>query len=629
MLYNKEEHVQYILTAGKISIAAAIVGLAVFIVAFIFDAGTTQLSRVSAQTASTSLTVLNTPPSFTINAYEVVESSTSSPTNSGDTISWSALGNDTNGAPYFLLVCSTNASPTANAAVSNLSLGTAPPTCGGGTQWGVSAATPSDSYATVSTTTTEVSPFATTSPNVWYAWVCDDDPFNPRCNNIPVQGYSATNSSPFHVNGRPILSSVSNDGPADPGANIVFTSVSYDTDTVGGDQNIYLVICNSNSDYDANLNTCPNDFIASTTLPTTFTSNAHATYTLPAIMRDDTYPAYGYIVDQYGHEATANPIQSNFVVNNVAPVVVGGDIFLNGGLDMSLTAGATSSLFTLDFTVSDANSCLNAASSSEITGYVLSVFRSGVGSSTCDGSAGSYDPNNCYPSGQEGAYWNLNCTPTACPSPLIDEIDFNCTFDLWYVADPTDNAVNVPALLTADDWSAAVSGVDDNFATGTMATTTDPVDVISLTALDLLTGEIPYGSLEPGDNSGTLNASTTIQNIGNTGIDQEVVGESMCGTYTLLTECPASATSTIPENQQQFASTSLAYGSPLALSLSSTSPQEVELDVPKTTSTSSPEEDKTYFGIAVPLSITLAGSYTGLNTLTARTAESVDWNWTP
>jgi hypothetical protein len=51
----------------------------------------------------------------------------------------------------------------------------------------------------------------------------------------------------------------------------------------------------------------------------------------------------------------------------------------------------------------------------------------------------------------------------------------------------------------------------------------------------------------------------------------------------------------------------------------------VELDVNKSTSTSTPNEGVTYWGIAVPISITLAGNYNGLNTFTAVTAEPGDW----
>ncbi|MEK7638663.1 MAG: hypothetical protein AAB388_00735 [Patescibacteria group bacterium] len=624
MLYNKEEQSRYLKTAGKITIFTAVVGLAVFLVAFIFDAGTQQLSKVSAQSATTTLTVLNTPPFFTTDAYEVVESSTSSPTNSGTAIQFAAVATDSNGAPYFLLVCSSNATPTANAAAGPGNLGTAPPDCGGGTQWGVSTAAASGALASVSTTTAEVAPFA--ELNTWYAWVCDDDPFNPRCNATPVQGFSATNSSPFNVNSRPVLTNVWNDGPKDPGDIVTFNSTSTDPDSVGGEDDIYLIVCSDNTSYNPTTNSCGSAFLASTTVGVA--ADADAAYTLASILRDAPYPAYGYIIDEHGHEALANPDQSNFTVNNVAPVVLGGDISLNSGSNITLTQeGAETTGFTLDFTVRDANSCLTSASSSEITDYVVSVFRSSYGTTTCTGAAGSYNPNYCYPNGLATTTWNLSCTAssTQCTSPFVDQLDYTCTFPLWFVADPTDAAPETPAAFAADNWSVGIAGADDDFATSSMATTTNPVELISFTALDLLTAQIPYGSLEPGDDTGTLSATTSVLSVGNTGLDQEVEGESMCGTFAIGSECAPSATSTIPESEQQFASTSLAYNSPLAIILSSSTVQEVELDVAKTTSTSTPSSGVTYWGISVPISITLAGSYQGLNTFYAVTAEATDW----
>jgi hypothetical protein len=61
------------------------------------------------------------------------------------------------------------------------------------------------------------------------------------------------------------------------------------------------------------------------------------------------------------------------------------------------------------------------------------------------------------------------------------------------------------------------------------------------------------------------------------------------------------------------------------VTLSSSTPNEVELDINKSISTSSPTYGDTYWGIAVPVTITLAGSYEGLNTFTAVTAEALDW----
>lgn len=617
MLYNKKEFPKVTSTAGKITIFTALVGVFVFVSAFLLDFGAKEISRVSAQTATTTLTVLNTPPVFNVNPYELTESSTTTPTNSGDVIQWGATATDANGADWFLLICSGTATPTANS--------DAPPTCDAGvTQWGVSASTSSGVAATVSTTTAEAAPFA--ESNDWYAWACDADSVDPRCTVGAYLGDGSATSTPFNVNSRPTLAAFSNDGPVDPGGVLNFDSTSADPDSVGGDDLIYLVVCRSNTGIDPVARTCTGaDDVASST--SNATDNATSTYSLPAIFQDDTYPSYGYIVDQHGHTATANPIQANFDVNNVAPTVVGGDIEVYGingsgdpDFEINVEAGETTGN-TLNFTIRDANSCVNASAGNEITGYTVALYRSAVGTTTCDGTAGSYNPNNCYPSGVATTTWNLSCTAstTSCTGATDDTQLFECSFPLWYVADPTDGTVSP---YTGQNWVAAVAGIDDQAATGNLVATSFPVDMKSYLAIGLVTGQIPYGALEPGENSGTLSASTTVQAIGNTGIDQAVEGDSMCGTYSVGTPCAPSATSTIPEDQQQFATTTYAYGSPLAITLSSTTQNEVELNVPKSTSTSTPATGVTYWGIAVPASITLAGSYEGLNTFYAVTDES-------
>ncbi len=627
MSYNNEEFPQYVKTAGKITVITALVGMFVFIAAFMVDIGKQELSKVSAQTATTTLTVLNTPPEFTVFPYEVVESSTSSPTNSFTSIQWAAVGTDSNSAPYFLLVCSTNASPTANAATSSFNLGSAPPVCGGGTQWGVSTSTVSGELATVSTTTSESAPFA--ELNEWFAWVCDDDPNSPRCNTVPSQGLYATSSSPFHVNFRPVLSLAANDGPVDPGDIINFLSTSTDPDIVGGEDNIFITICGTSSNYDSVTDTC-SDYIASSTAGVT--ADAFTSRTIGIPTRDQTYPAFAYIYDEHGHEASANPIDVSFDINNVAPYVLGGNIELYGqagvGSDLTVTvpAGETPSS-TLNFTIQDNNSCLTAASSSEITGYQFSVFRSGVGTTTCDTTATNYDPNSCYPSGIGTSTWSYSCTATTtCASPNQTGIEYTCDFPLWFVADPTDSNPGFNPVVFADqNWSAAVSGTDDDGATGALATTSVPRELISFAAIDILAADIAYTPIAPGEDTGGVNATSTAQNVGNTGLDQDVRGDSMCGTYSPSTKCPVSATSTIPEFEQQFSTIPFTWGAGTAIS--STTNAEAELNIASTTATSSAgwSTGQTYWGIRVPASITLAGSYTGLNTFFARNAEDVDW----
>lgn len=634
MSYNTQTLPHYMKTAGKISVVAAVAGLAVFLLAFMVDVGQQELQRVSAQTASTSLSVLNTPPLFTLEPYEVIPSSTTTPTNSGDIVQWEAIGTDSNSAPYFLLVCSTNATPTANAASGAGNLGTAPPVCGGGVTWGVSTSTVSGSLASVSTTTDEGTGTQFIEENDWYAWVCDDDPDQPACNTVPSQGLYATSSSPFNMNRRPVLTNAYPGGPVDPSSLLTFLSTSTDPDSSGGQDNLQLVICTDVVDYNVATNSCDINQIAATTV---FVSDdVTATTTTASVQRDGTYPAFAFLVDEHGHEAVANGIDVEFIINNVAPTVLSGDIILNGGNDISLTSpGGTTTGFTLDFVVSDANSCVNAAAGDEIIGYEVSVLRSGptgdyATSTNCNPQSGDYNPNGCYTNGVDALTWNLACTAstTSCTGPADDTQLFECTFPLWFLADPTDNGA-IPSPFAVDDWVAVIAGGDDNFATSTQVAGTASVTLVSAPYIDLLTAVIPYGALAPGSDTGTLSTTTTILNIGNTGLDQEVDGSAMCpGFISTSTDCSLNATSTVFTSNQQFSSSSLAYGSPLAVTLPTTTvatAAEVELDILKTTATSTPTSGDTYWGIAVPAAISISGSYTGLNTFFGIVAETVDW----
>lgn len=617
MSYNVESLPKFVSAAGKITILTAVVGVAVFTVAFLFNAGTNELTKVEAtSTASTTLTVLNTPPDWIEFAIEETESSTSSPTNSGNEIAWVGTAADSNGQPYFLIVCSSSATPTPR---SNNT-----PVCNATTSlWAVSASTTSGTQARAATTTTEVAPYA--EVNDWFAWVCDYDLVNPRCNNIASQGTSATNSSPFHVNRRPVFSDFYNDSPTIPGGVLTFYSTSSDPDSTGGDDLIVLHVCNED-DFDINTAQCGPGGTIATTSPAV-TDDATAVYVLPSVIQDQPYDAFGYIVDEHGHVAIGSIQGSNepFDVANVAPTVVADSISINGGLDISLAnpAGETTGL-TLDFTTSDANSCINFDDEPEMKDVIVSIFRTDIGSTTCNGTADAYNPNNCYPSGVGTSTWNLSCTSatsTTCGGATDPTVEWNCTFPLWFLADPTDDG----SPFATASWTASIAAIDDNNATGSFAVGSSStwIDILTFPALSLLTSEIAYGALEPGQPAGPLTASTTIAAVGNAGLNQEVEGESMCTTFGISTPCPFSASSTVPENRQRFATSSVAYSSGFALS--STTPFELEINVLKSTSTTLFASGITYWGIEVPGTITLAGAYTGLNTFYAVVSDPNRW----
>ncbi len=628
MLYNKNKLPRYVETAGKVTIVTALSALTVFLFAFIINFGKAELQKVEAQgngTATTTLTVLNTPPQWISGqeGQEEFESSTTTPTNSTYEISWVGTASDSNGAPYFMIICSNNATPTPGYSTSTL--GTVPPACAGGTQWGVSTSTLSGSRARVATTTTETTPFA--ESNTWYAWVCDDDPILPRCSGTYSQGVAATNTSPFNVNRRPVFSNFSNSSPAEPGQNVTFYSTSTDPDTADDDL-LYLVVCSSNTFSTTTLQCDPGDKIASTTIGSFV--NATTATSLPSIIQDTNYNAYGFLYDQHGHVASGGAQGTNvpFTVSNVAPRVLGGDITLNQGADITLSVpGGQTTGFRLDFQIADANSCdaVGGGSADEITGYVASVFRNGVGTSTCDGSAGSYNANSCYPSGVSASTWNLACTAstTSCTGATDDTMLFNCTFPVWFIADPTDGAItNTP--FYDQKWSAGVAGVDDDNATGTMATSSIDVELISLVAIDMLTSQIAYTDLEPGTQMSNLTSSSSLRVLGNTGLNQLLGGDSMCGTYSPNSPCQVSATSTIPQSEQRYGTSTITYASGAILQPTST-PATLLIQIPKPTSTSTPTVGVTYWGVAVPASITLAGSYTGQNTFTGQSSAPGTW----
>jgi hypothetical protein len=598
-------------TAGKITVYAAIVGIFVFAVAFIFNLGLKEVPSVGAQdSATTSVQVLNTAPLWTASTTEEFESSATNPTNAGSVVSWVAVGTDSNAEDYYLLICGTSASPTPNSS--------AAPTCSSGIQWAVSTATISGTPARAATTTLDA--FAET--NNWFAWICDGNAGTPRCNNLYTQGVNATNSSPFIVNHRPSFTSFVDSSPGDPGTVVTFYSTSSDSDTSGTADTVKLIVC-ATAAFSTTTDSCSGTTLGSTTV---FASaNATATYTIVIPTQDNDYGAYGYIIDNHGFEATTTQgTNSILTVNNVAPSIPGANISINGGTDITLVNEAAQTTgFTLQFTASDNNSCLTAASTTEVTSYQLSLYRSGVASTTCT-PTGTYNANNCYVSSVPTTTWNLSCTAstTSCTGASDTDQVWNCTFPLWYIADPTDGTATSTQYPT-QNWLAQVRGIDDDAATGSLSESTVGVEVRSLLAFALDTLTIPYGALEPGQQNDPLIATTTARATGNVGLDKTVEGESMCTSYTASTLCPTSATSTIPESEQRFATGTVTYASGVALS--STTPQEVEINVPKSTATSTQATASAYWGIRVPATISFAGFYYGQNTFYAVQGESVNW----
>ncbi len=595
----------------------------VFLIASFFNIEVHGPGSVQAtSTATTTVTVLNTPPSWTVTARENPASATTTPTNAGSAVTWTATASDSNAENYYLLICKASSTPTPVASGA--------PVCGGGSsnQWAVSSATVSGVAATVSTTTQD----AWASSNPWYAYICDANAGSPRCNatmynGLHEAGAASATSSPFRVNHRPTLTLAADDSPTLPGATTTWTTTSSDPD---GDT-VKLHVCKL-ADFIPGTGVCgAGGFWASSTFAASNVS-AQGYISIPSQDRD--YGAFVYLVDTFGSVSASswNGSSTVLTVANVAPYVssstiavydVHGTTTVDTTLTLTEEEGETDN-FVMRFTVVDNNSCQNSLSGQEISDVNINVFRSGKGGALglgCDAS-GEYDANDCYT--HTNTFFTPTCyqVPGSCSGATQSTVEWECTFSLWYIADPTD----VGSVYAAQDWRGSARAEDDDGLVSAYSVDDEAADGASQMTQFLsfrATGTpIAYGSLEPGQNNPTHLASTTVYATGNTGLDQYLSGDAMCVTYPT---CTGNSTSTIYVPFQHFSLTSgTAYGAGTLLS-TSTTPTFVNVAITKPIATSSPTSDQTFWAIAVPSSITFAGDYVGRNYIDAVVAPSGEW----
>ncbi len=546
--------------------------LAVFASFFILFLFLVKIFDAQAENITTSVTVGNAAPSFTVNPFEDPASSTSSPTEVGSDVTWKATGTDTNGDNYYLIVCSSDSvTPGSGGA----------PSCGA-TTWCTSISTSSGTQASCNRTAL----IGDNSSNNWFAFVCDGIASGAACSSSS-QG-TGDSGSPFIVNHAPSFSAADNaPGNANPGGSITWTTTASDSD---GD-NIKLLVCKSAGITDGACNGdnwCTSSLVA---------SNPSCTYNVPSVAPTASNDAYVYVVDAFNTPASGGAQGSNvdFDINNVNPVVSA--VTLNGGVAIDLTAGTTKAV-SLTATVSDNNSCQDI---SAVEGY---VYRSGIGYTGCD-TAGEADNNHCYP--------EISCSVSGgtCEGSTDASADYTCSVSLQFYADPTDTNTEYPT----DTWLDTIKATDGATATGTTELSTG-IDVNSLNAANI-TGSINYGGLGVGQSNDPLDKVVTTTPQGNIGLDQEHSGATnMCVDYPTC-----SGGTPIGVAYQKYAllsSTSYATGTELT-----DSAVPVSINIPKPT-TGSPTSGSTWWGILIPTG-TEAGAYSGQNVITTYKSDPLDW----
>jgi hypothetical protein len=528
-------------------------------------------------TATTTVTVRNAPPEWTVNPYEGPTSSTSSPTNIGDNVIFRATGNDYEANNYYLIVCSVNSV--------NPGAGGGAPTCGGGTTYCVSTSTPDDQAAHCShNTAAEAS-----ESYVWYAFLCDNHTTQTDCSD-GRQGNINGNGSPYIVNHGPTFTSATSSiNFVNPGGMFRFSTVSFDPDiqrTASDTLKIYACDAAGAS------------FAGGCTGNQLCTKSGSSTdimcdYNDTAPTPDNTYNYWVYMYDQWGATATPASRTGNYTINNVAPSV--GSVTLNNSSNITpnLKNAPADVTVTLYADITDQNHC------SDMTQGTSTIYLS----TAVNGADCAANSNDCYQITQ------ASCGYTDCQTANATDAvaRLTCTTTMAHFLIPTTEGTYV-----GSSWYARLTSIDDNSAKGSGSyVVPNGVEGVSVLGLDVATSSIAYGIIRSGSNTGWANSTTTIVNYGNVPLDTNVSGTWM-----------STSTFVIPESQQKFSLANFDWGSS-GTAMSSTSPTLVDVVISRPTSLTNVTDDL-YWGIGIPPGTT-SGDYTGLNTFLA--VKDVDGGW--
>jgi len=248
---------------------------------------------------------------------------------------------------------------------------------------------------------------------------------------------------------------------------------------------------------------------------------------------------------------------------------------LNLGQNINLLPGTTTRTYATT-TVTDFNGYADFLQGTS------TIYRSGA----TGGAACTANNNDCYRS---------SCSFTNCSG---NSCTLSCYADIYYFADPTDSGA-----YSGQDWYAFLEVRDT--AGGNDFDTSPSVDLLTTRAINV-TGPISYGSVAANANTGSTNASSTVYNQGNVGINLEILGTDLTG----------SGSSVIPAPNQKFATSTFTYSTCTTCQLlSSTTPVSFNVNMSKPTAPTPAVQKNIYWGVAVPLG-TKSTAHSGINTFT-------------
>ncbi len=507
--------------------------------------------------------ITNTAPDFSVAPSDNGSASTS-PTNYGYDVVFTATADDPQNDNYYLAICKTNEIVPGN---------DAPPICTGG-EWCISDLASSTIEATCSYTAA-----TSTESLAWYAFVCDKHAGVgvAKCSTSSQGVIGTVNGSPFVINHPPVFTSVSTAvDNQDPGSAFTITTVSSESDIVGGEDTIYFYVCRTNSASFAGCTGGAADTICSVTGTTT--DNVSCIYQDVAPTPAGTYVYYAFMFDNHGLAATTNSLSSSYTINNVPPVL--GTLVLNNGNDITLNmrGAPDTEVQTVNYSIVDQNGCTDLVSATAV------IYMSGVtGGYNC-----TADYNNCY------QISTAACILSDCLGDDDTTATYTCTANFKYFANPTDASLGNPWEIY--NWLSYMTVYD---GVNYVSTTSAPVELLTTQALDVYEDVIDFGNeLYVGDDTGDKNSTTTIINAGNCPIDSNVSGTDMIGDPT--------GTITVNNIEWDLSNFTYSFGNDL-----STLDQLADIVAPKATTTTD-VYDQIFWGIGIPYGSD-ASIYTGQN----------------
>ena len=281
----------------------------------------------------------------------------------------------------------------------------------------------------------------------------------------------------------------------------------------------------------------------------------------------------GWVVFNCSTTSSCGTVDYKLQSSWVPPIPIVTAVTINGGNDITLTPNATTTV-TVSFTLTDENGCSDVFTSGNVTS---TLYRSGVGSSC------SADNRNCY---------IVATTTNNCAAGT--SANATSTFQLYYFAQATDAS----SSFSSQNWLATIFARDsDGNATSGVSS---GVEVNTLTAINVTTSSINYGSVNANADTGGTNQLATTTNAGNSSTTIQLFASATL----------TSGSNSIPTSSQHYSTSTFTYaGTSTALSASAATVSGFFLTSPTSTTSVS---GLTYWGLAVPGG-TATGTYSGTN----------------